>query len=347
MSNILVIRLSVIGDVAMTIPVIYSVAKSNPEDTFTVLTQAFLIPMFINRPANVKVMGLNTQASEKSFGGLLRFATILGKNKYDKIIDLQNDTRSFTLLFCSLLKATRIYRLDRESRKRKLIKDPNRKSFEPLRPAILRYEDVCRRAGLNYEESFASVYESKQPDLSKIHEIAGTKSGKWIGIAPFARYTEKVYPTDRMEEIVEQLAEHEDFRIFLFGARGYEGEVLDSWAYQYPRVINIVGKLNLEEELALISQLDVLVCMDSSNVHFASLVGTQVITIWGATHPDAGFTGYRQSPDNNIQLEMACRPCSVVGNKPCWKKERYCLQIPKETILGKILEVVSVKPEKK
>ena len=80
MSNILVIRLSVIGDVAMTIPVIYSVAKSNPEDTFTVLTQAFLIPMFINRPANVKVMGLNTQASEKSFGGLLRFATILGNN---------------------------------------------------------------------------------------------------------------------------------------------------------------------------------------------------------------------------------------------------------------------------
>ena len=56
MANILVIRLSAIGDVAMTVPVIYSAAKANPTDSFTVLTQAFLIPVFINRPKNVKVL---------------------------------------------------------------------------------------------------------------------------------------------------------------------------------------------------------------------------------------------------------------------------------------------------
>ena len=49
MAKVLVIRLSAIGDVAMTVPVIYSAAKANPEDSFTVLTQAFLMPLFMNR----------------------------------------------------------------------------------------------------------------------------------------------------------------------------------------------------------------------------------------------------------------------------------------------------------
>ena len=60
MANILVIRLSAIGDVAMTVPVIYSAAKANPTDSFTVLTQAFLIPVFINSAKNVSLIGINT-----------------------------------------------------------------------------------------------------------------------------------------------------------------------------------------------------------------------------------------------------------------------------------------------
>ncbi len=83
MANILVIRLSAIGDVAMTVPVIYSAAKANPTDSFTVLTQAFLIPVFINRPKNVNVIGINTKTTEKTLAGLLRFASALVKYDFD------------------------------------------------------------------------------------------------------------------------------------------------------------------------------------------------------------------------------------------------------------------------
>ena len=65
MAKVLVIRLSAIGDVAMTVPVIYSAAKANPEDSFTVLTQAFLMPPFMNRPPNVEVIGINTKGAKK------------------------------------------------------------------------------------------------------------------------------------------------------------------------------------------------------------------------------------------------------------------------------------------
>lgn len=99
----------------------------------------------------------------------------------------------------------------------------------------------------------------------------------------------KIYPVDEMEQVVACLSKCEDYTVFLFGGRGYEEAILEQWEFQYPRVKSVVGKYALDNELALISQLDVLLCMDSANMHFASLVGTRVISIWGATHPYAVF----------------------------------------------------------
>lgn len=142
------------------------------------------------------------------------------------------------------------------------------------------YADVFRAAGLNYTESFTSLYESHPADLSAMEAVAGTKNGKWIGIAPFAKHRGKIYPVDDMEQVVARLSENEDYTIFLLGGRGYEEAVLEQWAFQYPRVKSLVGRYSLDNELALISQLDVLLCMDSANMHFASLVGTKVISVW-------------------------------------------------------------------
>ena len=92
--------------------------------------------------------------------------------------------------------------------------------------------------------------------------------------------------------------------------RSYEEALLDQWAFEYPRVKSVAGKYSLDQELALISRLDLLICMDSANMHFASLVGTRVLSVWGATHPYAGFYGYHQDPEDCIQLDLPCRPCS-------------------------------------
>ena len=107
--------------------------------------------------------------------------------------------------------------------------------------------------------------------------------------------------------------------------------------FQYPRVKSVVGKYALDNELALISQLDVLLCMDSANMHFASLVGTRVISIWGATHPYAGFYGYHQDSGDVIQENLPCRPCSVFGQKPCLRGDWACMTlITPERIVEKV-----------
>jgi len=99
----------------------------------------------------------------------------------------------------------------------------------------------------------------------------------------------------------------------------------------------MVGKLNMSQELALMSQLDIMYSMDSANMHLASLVNTPVISLWGATHPYAGFMGWNQSTDNAIQVDLSCRPCSVYGQKPCFRKDYACLfQITPEQIILRI-----------
>lgn len=340
MAKILVIRLSAIGDVAMTVPVIYSAAKANPQDTFTVLTQAFLIPVFMNRPANVDVIGINTKGAEKTLGGLLRFASALVKYDYDIVLDLHNVIRTMIVRSFFRVKGKKVFVVDKARLERKRLTTRDHKAFKPLRPVIERYADVFRASGLNYTETFTSLYESRAADLSAMEAIAGTKTGKWIGIAPFAKHRGKIYPLDDMEQVVARLSEHEDYTIFLLGGRGYEEAVLEQWAFQYPRVKSIVGRYTLDNELALISRLDVLLCMDSANMHFASLVGTKVVSIWGATHPYAGFYGYHQDPDNAIQLDLPCRPCSVFGQKSCFRGDWACMtQIRPEKIVEKVKEV--------
>ena len=211
------------------------------------------------------------------------------------------------------------------------------KRLYPLRPVVVRYADVFRAAGLNYTETFTSLYGESPADLSGMASIAGIKKGKWIGVAPFAKHRGKIYPLDEMEQVVARLSECEDYTVFLFGGRGYEEAVLEQWEFQYPRVKSVVGKYALDNELALISQLDVLLCMDSANMHFASLVGTRVISIWGATHPYAGFYGYHQDSGDVIQENLSCRPCSVFGQKACLRGDWACMAlITPERIVDKV-----------
>ena len=65
--------------------------------------------------------------------------------------------------------------------------------------------------------------------------------------------------------------------------------------------------------------------MDSVNMHLASIAGTRVVSLWGATHPYAGYLGYGQSHDDVIQADLDCRPCSLHGNRLCKRGDYACL----------------------
>lgn len=337
MSKILVIRLSAIGDVAMTIPVIYSAAVANPRDSFTVLTQTFLMPLFINHPPNINIMGVNTRTTEKSFVEFLRYAWILRKYKFDKVLDLHGVIRSYILDFMLCPGGGKVFKIDKDRTAKKQLTARPPKDIVPLRPVTERYADVFREAGIRSENTFVSLYSDRPLDKTVIDSVTGDKQGYLIGIAPFARHKGKIYPAEKMEEVVKKLSEQDHMTIFLFGGRGEEEKILSCWEHTYDHTISVVGRYSLDMELALISRLDVLISMDSANMHLASLVGTKVISIWGATHPAAGFYGYHQPEELAIQTDLPCRPCSIYGDKPCYRKDWACMnEIAPEQIVGKI-----------
>ena len=325
------------GDVAMTIPVLYAVAEANPNDSFSILTQKLLIPLFINRPPNINVMGVDTKATEKSFFGFLGYVLKLKRYQFDMALDLHGVIRSRIVDIIFHIHGKKVFIIDKRRAERKRLVARPPKIIHPLRAATDCYADVFRNAGFCFEESFVSLFAGHTENREETAAIFGVKKGRWIGIAPFAKHQGKIYPVEKMERVVQLLSEQENLTIFLFGSRGEEERMLSTWEMKYKNTVSVAGKYALDKELALISVLDVLLSMDSANMHLASLVGTNVISVWGATHPYAGFYGYRQRADLAIQTDLPCRPCSIYGKKTCFRGDRACMNlITPEQIIHKI-----------
>ena len=337
MYKVLVIRLSAIGDVAMTIPVVYDVAEANPQDSFYVLTQEFLLPLFINRPSNVHLLGMNTQSTERSLWRLIRYIFRLRRHKFDMALDLHNVIRSWMIDFLFYMSGKKVFRIDKGRKERKRLTRRPPKIIDPLRQTTERYADVFQAAGFHYEKKLVSLYDKNPVDEKLIEIMAGDRTGNWVGIAPFAKHKGKVYPIEKMVKVVEQLSEQGNVTLFLWGGRGEEADILERWATKYKNTVNMAGRYPIDMELALLNRLDALVSMDSANMHLSSLVGGRVISVWGATHPYAGFYGYCQRDDLAIQVDLPCRPCSIYGNKPCYRGDWACMQqILPEQITEKI-----------
>jgi ADP-heptose:LPS heptosyltransferase len=341
--KVLVIRFSAIGDVAMTIPVLYALAAQYPETEFTLLSRKGLAKIFLNPPANFTFRGCEMD-QYPGFAGLVRLFGELRKEGYDGVCDLHDvlRTRVLRTLFRGLTTA-KVSVIDKgRSQKRELTRNKGLKK-EPLPSNFTRYAEAFHRLGYTFEMNFRTMLDPSTPLSKEVSCLLEEEGLIPIGIAPFANHPQKVYPVDRMEEVVRRLSETRRFRIFLFGGGAREKEILSGWEERYAQVTSMVGRLNFAQEIELMSRLKTMVSMDSSNMHLASLVGCPVVSIWGATHWYAGFLGYGQSREHLVEQALTCRPCSIYGNKPCFRGDFACMQgIAPEQIVGKINQVCNI-----
>jgi ADP-heptose:LPS heptosyltransferase len=345
--NVLVMRFSALGDVAMTIPVVYSVCRCNPGTRFIFLTKKSQASLFINPPTNLVVLGYDFKKDYPHSYDLVRLFLKLKKEyDIDAIADLHGVLRSFAISLTGRLHGVKVHTIRKGRRNKRALTRPRNKVMLPLISSRARYREVFYHFGFDMEERFTGLYGNEKADPQLFASIAPTKAEgeKWIGIAPFAKHKGKIYPLELMEKVVAELSALPEVKIFLFGGGDYEREVLARWAQTYPGVTTLADKKHgFPVELALQSYLDTMVTMDSANMHLASLVGVRVISIWGATHSYCGFKGYKQQESDIIQLPMPCRPCSVFGNKPCMRGDYYCLSaISPQTIIQKVKSIISI-----
>ena len=338
--NVLLIRFSAIGDVAMTVPVIQSVADAYPDVHFTVLSNARFAPFYSGMPENVSFMGVDLKKDYHGFGAMFRLFCKLRKKKFDAVADLHGVLRTTALSFFYRLFFTKVRRIKKDRRSRKRLTRQHNKDLTPRLTSFDRYRKVLEKLGFRFELKFRSIFGDAKADLTSVKGLIGEKDCTWVGIAPFAAHKGKIYPLYLMEDVVSQIDSACLCRQFVF-AYGKERSLVEGWAQKYRSVEIIDPRLGLEGELALISNMEVMVAMDSSNMHLASITATPVVSVWGATHPAAGFMGWGQNPENCVQFDMPCRPCSIYGKKECIYGDYRCLtSIDPDAVFAKVKKYI-------
>ena len=344
MKRTLVIRLSALGDVAMLVPVLYSAARHYPGTIFYLLTKSPLLPIFEYRPENVVVIPVFTTKEHQGIFGLGRLIRQLATRNFDEVIDAHNVLRSQQVRMFFKLKGKPVSVINKGRQDKRALTRRHNKQLVPIKTSTERYHDAFKQLGYDFPLTFQSIFADKTRDFGLIEPIVGAKNCTWIGIAPFAKHEGKQYPLAKMEEVIRMLSVNHQTKIFLFGGGKEEKAQLETWAARYEHVVSVAGLFSFSSELLLMSYLQVMLTMDSGNMHLASLVATPVVSVWGATHPYAGFYGYGQHPDNIVEeRQLSCRPCSVFGNKPCFWGDYACLErIAPEKIVEQINHVLSI-----
>lgn len=350
--HIAVVRFSAMGDVAMLFPVLRAVMAQNDLE-ITLITRPQFAPIFSAIPG-LKVKTVDLKNHYRGLAGLWQLAREIKALGPDYCLDLHDVLRTKIVSAYLRLLGVPVAKFD----KGRTEKTQRVKNFDPRAPWLKstheRYADGFRALGLKVtlkqeaskqEASFTTISDTpfqgkssdnrgpeKKPetllvgqqgnfdrssDVQVFLNSLGTTKGALIGFAPFAAYPGKTYPLDLAKQLCLELTQNHH-RVLLFGAPGMEAEQLSVIAQEISGVVTIAGQWTFEQELEIMSALDLMIAMDSGNGHLAANYGVPVITLWGATHPSLGFTPFGQGPERQLYADRQQypeTPTSVYGNK--------------------------------
>lgn len=319
------------GDVAMLPHALRALLGAYPELKVTVATQPMFRPFFAG--LDVDFLPVDVREKHHSLRGMWALAREARRMGVDAVADVHGVLRSGVFHLSMRLHGVKAARIRKgRKQKREFIRVGGADSA-PLRHTVLRYCDVFRDLGFVFDDP-APACRQERPNPF------GPKQGIWIGFAPFSAQQGKTYPDDMAREAVRLLAGRYE-RVFIHGGGGVEAEFADEMERLYPNVTALWGKMRFAGEMDLVANLDCVVSMDSLVMHMASLVATPVVSVWGATHPGLGFLGYGCAQEHVLQADMACRPCSVFGAKPCKFGDYRCLRaVTPERIVHEVARIV-------
>ncbi|MAU71104.1 MAG: ADP-heptose--LPS heptosyltransferase RfaF [Pseudozobellia sp.] len=330
------------GDVAMTVPVLKALQQRYPDLVLTVLTRKFFAPMFFQL-SNVKVFEADVKGRHKGVLGLWKLYKELKSQNLDGVADLHNVLRSNILKKYFALTTIPFKQINKGRSEKKALTSGGKGAFVPLKSTHARYANVFAKLGYPFElKGDFSLDREKCPEAAV--KIIGGEAKPWIGIAPFAAFEGKMYPKELMEQVIQQLSSTNRYKILLFGGGQYEKEILAQWQLKFDDVFSMVGILSFQEELALISNLDIMLSMDSGNGHLAAMYGIPVVTLWGVTHPYAGFAPFGQNEENSIlsdREKYPLIPTSVYGNKMPNGYDKAMESISPSKVVNKVEQILS------
>jgi ADP-heptose:LPS heptosyltransferase len=341
MPHILVLRFSSMGDVAMTVPVLRCLVKKYPDAKITLVSKSIYKPIF-KEFKTIDFFDVDFKSKYKGIQGLVSLFKDLKKIHPTHIADLHSVLRTNVLYILFKIFFFKAKKVDKQRLERKKLFKEKNKVFKPLTPMPFKYCEVFNKLGFSID-----LTSHKFPDpliLGEKCQIAlegfSTKR-KWIGIAPFASFNGKIYPLDLMQKVVSFL--QRDYLVFLFGQGEYEISKLEIWAQAYQNVFGGYKLESLANEIEIISNLDLMISMDSANGHLAANYNVPVISLWGLTHPFGGFAPFLSNQKNMLvsnREKYPKIPTSAYGKKIPNGYENVMRTIDYKDVLTRCLDIL-------
>lgn len=348
MAHTLIVRYNRIGDALITLPLIYDLANKYKNDKFTVLSYCKFEFLFKYMPSNVTFIPMIAKSQTGMFRGvsyLIKREIFVWKMKrlvkqFDKIAMLQFDTYEKKLYkyFSDKQKENTAFSDNSGTR----LKKNKHNSQDYLSMTDLHIE-TFNLLGYNDIKPFYNSSLLKNSDITNLSKrLKLDLSKKIIAIAPFSREKSKIYPLDKMEKVANYFANNPDkYQVLILGGGKKEDAIINSWIKKSPNIISLINKLSFEDEVHLISHSNVVLTMDSANLHLASLLDIPVISIWGATIPQCGYYPKKEPLDMAIIKDVNCQPCSLFGKEDCTNPKLYdCLDINPQVVIDKVESVL-------
>lgn len=344
--HIVILRFSAMGDVALLAPVLKTAAEENPGTTITLVTRPKFAGLF-KALKSVRVFAADVDSEYKGIGGLINLALKIRSMNPDVVADVHDHLRTRIIRVLLQLFKIPVVVFDKGRREKKsFISAKDKLYFKPLPHTCERYRLALAGAGLKIPGTFSPPY-PQNANYNLPNFLKSFPDKCLIGIAPFAAHFTKIWPLERFRAVIENFSAEKNITFLLFGGGKTEADQLEKLSAEFENCFNVAGKLSMAEELELMGQLEVMVCVDSSNMHLAALCGTPVLSIWGGTHTGTGFGPLPNPKHRIIEIpaeELTCRPCSVYGLAKCPRKDHACMQqISSETVATALREMLNQK----
>ena len=313
MKNILVVKLSAIGDVIHALPVSYALKEAFPDARVTWVVEPPAYPLLVDNPYIDDII-LFEKKKFKSLGGFLQnigpFKARLQQTHYDAALDLQGLFKSAAIAglsgapvrlgTCNMRECS-----DKVSRP---VIGPHAQGH-----IVERYLDVVRELGCPvHKVVFPMEISDRDADLAaRIMQQAGARmENPYVVLAVGANWPNKRWPTKYFAELSDWLYEKKIIPVIIGGG------VVDSQlaaeidaAAEIPPV-NLVGKTTLKQLAYILKNARLTLGGDTGPVHLSAGLGSPTVMVMGPT--DANRNGPYGQLENAIEAD---RPC-----KYCWKR---------------------------
>jgi lipopolysaccharide heptosyltransferase II len=306
--NILVIKLSAIGDVILSIPSLRSIRAKYPDATIKVLVGLQAREVLDRCPYIDDRIVYDPFGKDKGFKGLLNISSDLRKNCFDIVIDLQNNKKSHILAFMSMAPSRYGYANGKFS----FLLNNRIKDDAPYLDPVEHQFRVLKLAGIKPADKRLELW----PAASDDEKIAAFLEENWIkqkqdivgiNVSASRRWLSKNWPSKYIAELCDRLAREFNIRAVLTGTKDDLHIVDEVTSASSSKPVSAAGRTGIPELASLIKRCSVYITPDSAPMHIASAMGTPLVALFGPTDP-----ARHVAPSNNcvvIKKELKCMPC--------------------------------------